>query len=116
MIQDHEIDAWLGNSDLSPDQRARFSDIVRAYDGQIASKRDGERADWAEDDTAAAIAALELVQGDLDLQARGRAYREAQTAAYMGAVIAHVSGDMHEHIAAEQVGISRGTLRRALGK
>lgn len=118
MIQDRDIDAWLGDArgDLTDEQVAEFAAIVRRYEGEIATRRAGERADWAEEDTAAWVAALEHVEGRLDLTGRGRAYREAKTAAYMGAVVTVLAGAASEVQAASDAAMSRPTLRRTLGK
>lgn len=115
MIQDHEIDAWLGNeAGLTPEQRDEFARLVRAYDA-IQTGREGERADYADEDAAAWMAALDQATGTLDVEARGRAYRTARDDAYAGAVIA-VLGGMPEAEAARQATLPRGTLRKALGK
>jgi len=115
MIQDHEIDAWLGTeAGLSPEQRDEFARLVRAYDAMQAG-RDGERADYADEDNAAWMAALDQATGTLDIEARGRAYRAAQDEAYAGAVIAVLAG-VPEAEAARQATLPRGTLRKALGK
>jgi len=114
MHQVPEITDWLRDADLTTSQRAEFAQLVRAYDA-LHPERQGSAADWADEDTAAWVAALEQVQGHLDVARRGRAYRDAREAAYAGAVVA-VLGGMSEVQAAEQAGIARMTLRKALGK
>jgi hypothetical protein len=117
MIQDHEIDAWLGDArgDLTDEQWETFASLVRDYERQIAQGREGEAADFWEEDSAAWVAALEQVEGRLDVAARGRAYRDAKDAAYAGAIIATLAG-MSEVQAADDATITRATLRKALGK
>lgn len=114
MIQDHEIDAWLGDeTGLTAEQREEFGRLVRAYDAAQVG-REGERAD-TDEDTAAWYAALDQATGTLDVAARGQAYRDARDAAYAGAVIAVLAG-MPEAEAARRATLPRGTLRKALGK
>lgn len=110
------LDGWLGDAaeEMTQDQRAEFGRLVRAYT-QTQEGRGGEPADWAEQDNQAWIAAYEHAVGELNVSARGRAYRSAREAAYAGAVIAVLAG-MSEVQAAQEATISRGTLRRALGK
>lgn len=115
-IQDHEIDGWLGTArdELTAEQRTEFARIVRAYHATTTG-RPGEREDYAEQDEAAMRAALEQVEGTLDVAQLGREYRGAQTRAYAGAMIATLAG-MSEVEAAQAATISRATLRKALGK
>jgi hypothetical protein len=116
MIQDHEIAAWLGPAaaELDEDQRDEFARLVRAY-AETTTGRQGEPADYADEDTAAWIAALEQVEGTLDVAARGRAYRGAKDQAYAGAIIAALAG-VSEVQAARDATITRRTLRQLLGK
>lgn len=116
MLQNHEVDAWLSSAgaDLTDDQRAEFARIVRAWDA-LHADRDGEAADYADQDDAAYMAALERVLGVLDLDRRGRAFRDAKRDAYAGAAIA-VIGGMREVDAAAASTLGRMTVRKALGK
>ena len=114
MIQDHEIDAWLGDEQISPEQRDEFARLVRAYDATQTGRPD-ERDDYADEVAAAWMAALDQATGMLDVEARGQAYRDARDDAYASAVIAVLAG-MPEAEAARQATLPRGTLRKALGK
>lgn len=117
IVQDDEIDAWLGGpgvNDLTPAQQEEFARLVRAYHATTLD-RVGEAADYAEEDEAAWIAALEHVTTGLDVAEAGRAYRSAQTRAYAAAVVAVLAGTS-EVEAARAATISRATLRKALGK
>lgn len=116
MIEDYAIDAWLGpaREDLTDDQRDEFARIVRAYENAIEA-RPGERADYQDEDDAVWRAALEHVEGALDVPARGRAYRAAKDDAYAGAIVAHLAGAREVDAAADAT-ISRATLRKALWK
>lgn len=116
--QDHESTGWLSVAvaeELDEAQRAEFLRLVAAYDATQAGRRFGDAADYASQDRAAWAAAFEYVTGGLDVIARGRAYREAQDAAYAGAVIAALAG-VSEVQAAKDATITRVTLRRLLGK
>lgn len=114
MIQDHEIDAWLGDTELEVDQWAHFARLVRAYD-DLTADRDGDRADYAEEDSAAWVAAFEIATDGFDLAARGAALREARDAARQGAIVSILDGGS-EQGAALATGISRPWIRKALGK
>lgn len=115
-IEDYEIDGWLGTArpGLTDAQRAEFSRLVRAYYA-TQTGRPGEREDYTAQDEAARSAALEQVEGVLDVAQAGAEYRAAQTRAYAAAVIATLAG-MSEVEAAQAARISRPTLRKALGK
>lgn len=121
MIQDHEIDAWLGPVELTEEQRDEFTRLVRAHDADVVAKRrqrvgeDYDAQDYREEDTAAWVAALEIAEGTFDLAARGSAYVAARDAAYQGAVMATLAG-ISEVEAARSAAISRPTLRKALEK
>lgn len=117
MIQDHELDSWLflARSEMSDEQRAEFGRLVRAY-AQTQEGRGGEAADWFEQDNAAWVAAFEQAIGELDVAARGEAYRAAKAAAYAGAMIAALAGQISERQAAREATITQRTLRQLLRK
>lgn len=110
------LTGWLGVAaeEMTDEQRAEFGRLVRAYTA-TQDGREGEDADYAEEDNAAWVAAYEQAVGELDVAGRGRAYREAQRAAYAGAVIAALAGTS-EVQAARDATIQRRTLRRLLRK
>lgn len=116
MIADHRISGWLGVAlqELDENQRAEFSRLLVAYEA-TQEGRTGEPADHADQDDAARRAIFEQVTGELDVAARGRAYRKARADAYAGAVIATLAG-MSEVQAAREATLPRLTLRKALGK
>lgn len=123
MIQQADITAWLGDAadDLTDEQITEFTSLVRAYHDTVVTQRpnygtdDYHSADYADDDTAAWIAALEHVTGTLDLAARGRAFIQARTDARQAAIIAALAGEK-EAVAARQAAVSRPWLREQLGK
>lgn len=110
------LTGWLGVAaeEMTDEQRAEFGRLVRAYTATQAG-REGEDADYAEEDNAAWVAAYEQAVGELDVAAHGRAYREAQRAAHASAVIAALAGTS-EVRAARDATISRNTLRQLLRK
>lgn len=116
-VQEHELTAWLGPvaEHMTEDQRAEFGRLVRAYT-QTQAGREGEPADFAEEDNAAWTAAYQQAIGNLDVAARGRAYREAKQAAYAAAVIAALAGEISERQAAREATITQRTLRQLLRK
>lgn len=117
-IEMHVIDAWLGTdrADLTDDQYDDFVSLVQQY-AELRYNISGGQIDDddAAENRAAWIAAYELATGTFDLEARGRNYRAAQDAAYMGAVMATLSG-VSQIDAARRATISRSTLRTRLGQ
>ena len=115
-IEDHEIDGWLGEaaSQLTAAERAELGRLLSAYHA-TQEGRDGDAAEHAELDNAARTAIFDQVMGELDVAARGRAYRAAQRAAYAGAIVATLAG-MSEVQAAREATLTRRTLRLSMGK
>jgi len=110
------LDAWLGDAlqDMNEAQRAEFGRLVRAYTA-TQTGREGEDAKYHEEDNAAWVAAYQQAMGLLDVAARGRAYRHAQTAANIGAMISALAGTS-EVQASRDATITRTKLRQLLGK
>lgn len=115
-IQEHGLDVWLSaRRPITDEQRAEFGRLVRAYHA-TQEGREGEPADFAEQDHAAQVAAYEQATGELDVAGRGAAYRQAKTRAYAGAMIASLAGQISEREAARQATITQRTLRQLLRK
>lgn len=120
---DHDLTAWLGDAadEMTPEQRATFDQLAQRYDLEVVARRPGHgtdayhAADYADEDSAALVAAYEHAVGTFDLTARGKALREARDSAQQGGLIAILAGTS-EAAAARESGISRPTLRKALGK
>lgn len=123
MIQDTDITAWLGDAaaEMGDEGVEEFSRLVRAHEAQVVTTRpaygtsDYHRDDYADIDEAAWIAAYEIARGTLNLLERGRAFRHAKRDATQGAVMAALAGQ-GEEASAQAAGMSRMTLRKALGK
>jgi hypothetical protein len=114
-MQDYEIDAYLGVAEATPDQRQA---LARALDRVTA--RFPEEGD--PDATTAGSAAAQVILGDdtlTDISARWQCARVIEReawAALVGAMIAAaVTGTFEAHVA-ETAGVTRRTVRKALGK
>lgn len=111
----YEIDAWLGDTEATDEQRAAI---------QRAADRIAER--WPDEDDAdareqALIGAAQIILGDAALDELGRAYVRARAAEreahamVTGALIAS-QGTASEYELADRSGLSRVSVRKALGK
>ena len=111
-MQDHEIDAYLGDTPITSDQREA---LRRALDAVTA--RYPEQGD--PDATTAAAAAAQVILGDATLKevavewATARRIERDRMAALTGALIATTGS---ERDLATRAGVTRTTVRQALGK
>ncbi|WP_372595577.1 hypothetical protein [Actinotalea sp.] len=109
----YDIDAWLGDTEATDEQRAA---IQAASDAIAARWPDPDMADSRRD---ALNAAAMVVLGDEALEATAEAWRDARAreratrAALTGAIIA--SGGTEVGLA-RRAGVTRMTVRKALGK
>lgn len=112
-MQEHEIDAYLGDAagQLDNDQK---TELVRI--------NDDIEARYNEDDPARAAAfaaAVAYMLGDTNTDATARAYRSAQKVrdeALAAAIQVAAMSGLSERAAADEIGINRLTIRRHLGK
>ena len=115
-MQPYELDAWLGDArDIMTDEQvASFARLV---------DRIGDR--WPDDvaeRTEAMRGALQIILGDATLAEVGRDLRrvrvaEREAAARLtGALLAGAAAGIAETVMAEESGVSRPTVRKALGK
>lgn len=112
-MQDHELTAWLGDTETTAEQR----DAIRTAADTISRRwPDPDLADLRE---AALNAAAQVILGDETLETIGGEYitarareREAH-AALTGALIATQDTEVR---LAERAGVTRMTVRKALGK
>ena len=117
-MQPYELDAWLGDArdTMTDEQVASFARLV---------DRIGDR--WHDDDdvaerTEAMRGALQIILGDATLAEVGRDLRrvrvaEREAAARLtGALLAGAAAGIAETVMAEESGVSRPTVRKALGK
>lgn len=112
---DRSIDAWLGDTEATDAQREA---LARAADRIAARWPDEDDADSREH---ALTGAAQIILGDTRLEEAGRAYVRARAAereahaALTGALIAS-QGTASEVDLADIAGVSRPTVRKALGK
>lgn len=113
-MEEHELTAWLDDTEVTDEQRAA---LHRAAD--LAQARYGE--DMQGEREVAFTAAAQLILGDDTLDGFAAAYERARRAerdamaALTGAIIA-ASATMSEVAIAQQTGVTRMTVRKALGK
>ena len=113
MIQDHEITAWLGDTDATDEQR----DAIRDAWETIAELIDPDL--WQQEASTAAAA---YILGDLTLADAGRAVLAARLAhteamaTLQGAMVAAAQAGIPETRIAEESGMNRLTVRARLGK
>ena len=112
-MQDYELDAWLGDTQVSSEQRAALHAASDAIAGRYP---DPDLSDVRE---RALSAAAMLILGDATLEEIAGDWRDARRiererhAALTGALIA---ADGSEVELAERAGVTRMTVRKALGK
>lgn len=118
MIQDHEIDAYLGDVEATDEQRQQ---IRTAWETIAARYADADPQD-PDAATLAPAAAVQVVLGDTTLDDLGGAYvaarrmeREAM-AALTGGIAAAAAQGMRETAITDATGVTRMTVRKALGK
>lgn len=118
-MQDYELDAYLGDwADRVTDEQRRI--IGGALDA--VAKR-WPSPDFTDEQTAAGNAAVEVAFGDAtaeQIAAEYRAARDAEQAARLrltGAILAtSLAEPISEQALAERFGVTRVTVRKALGK
>ena len=131
-MQDYELDAWLGDTETTTEQRAALHAVATALDDRYP--RDGEEDEWAEDRAAAFTGAAQVILGDATVTEAVEAWRRAHLtaeearAAMTGALIASTVGDrivvdgkivdlgMTEAELLRATDLARGTIRKALGR
>lgn len=112
-MQDYDLDAYLGDADATDEQRDA---IKRASDAIDARWPDPDLADVRE---LALSAAVQVILGDAMLEDLGAAYlrarrlERAQHAMLTGALIASEGSEVS---LSERSGVTRVTVRKALGK
>jgi hypothetical protein len=112
-MQDYELDAWLGDTQVTDEQRAK---LHTAADTIAARWPDPDLADTREQALSAAVM---VILGDDTLEAIADQWRAARRlererhAALTGALVA---SDGSEVSLADRAGVTRLTVRKALGK
>lgn len=112
-MQDYELDAWLGDTEVTDEQRAALHAAAAAIDDRYPNP------DGNDDRERAMAAAGMLILGDTTLEDIAQEYLAARRiererhAALTGALIA---ADGPETTLATRAGVTRMTVRKALGK
>lgn len=113
---DSPLYAWLGGTELTDDELDRFT---RAADRINLRFRDED--DEGQSAMHAMTTALQVILGETDLRSAGQAYIDARgeaertRTALVGALIASAPGTTEVELA-KLAGVSRVTVRKALGK
>ena len=115
-MQDYELDAYLGGTAVTDEQRQA---IMRASDAIEARWPDPEMYDARE---AAFTKAVQVILGDATLEQIGVVWRDLRSreriahAELTGALIAARPAFCSEQALADRAGVTRLTVRKALGK
>lgn len=114
-MQEHELEAWLGDTTVTDDQRTA---LHRASDS-IETRYPGDA--WQDKAREAFTAAAQVILADDTLEGFGEAWRQTRVAErtamarLTGAIIAEAQGAPEVQVA-ERAGVDRQTVRKALGK
>jgi hypothetical protein len=118
-MQDYELDAYLGEfaDQLSEQQRAVLASALNILEDRWPGP------DYTDERTEAGNAATEVVFGDATADQIASEYRTARSAERVarlrltGAILAtSLAGETSEPALAERFGVTRMTIRKALGK
>ena len=120
-MQPYELDACLGDTELTDEQRDAFARTVEAIADRYPGRDHGQHPD-EESITEAMTGALQVLLGDDTLEGLSSAWQRARAVEreamerLTGAIIAEAQGGAPEVQIAERAGVARMTVRRALGK
>ena len=120
-MQPYELDAWLGDTELTDEQRATFARTVEAIADRYPGRDHGQHPD-EESITEAMAGALQVLLGDDTLEglagawARARAAEREAMGRLTGAIIATVQAGVPEVQVAARARVTRMTVRKALCK
>ena len=120
-MQPYELDAWLGDTELTDEQRDAFARTVEAIADRYPGRDHGQHPDEGSI-TEAMAGALQVLLGDDTLEGLSAAWQRARAAEreamgrLTGAIIAAVQAGVPEVQVAERARVTRMTVRKALGK
>ena len=120
-MQPYELDAWLGDTELTDEQRDAFARTVEAVVDRYPGRDHGQHPD-EESITEAMTGALQVLLGDDTLEGLSAAWQRARAAEreamerLTGAIIATVQAGVPEVQVAERARVTRMTVRKALCK
>ena len=113
-MQPYELDAWLGDTDLTAEQRTALEDAIDHLSARYAGDEDAVGEGMG--------GALMVILGDDTLEdvagewSRARAAERDAMARLTGAIIAEAVQGVPETTIAQRTGVNRMTVRKALGK
>lgn len=113
-MQPYELDAWLGDTELTAEQRTTLESAIDHLNTRYAGDEDAVGQGMG--------GALMVILGDDTLEgvaaewARARAVERDAMARLTGAIIAAAVQGQPETTIAQRTGVSRMTVRKALGK
>lgn len=120
-MQPYELDAWLGDTELTEDQRAAFERMIDMIAARYPGRDHGQHPD--EDAMGEAMnGALMVLVGDATVEGLAQEWSRARVAErdamgrLTGAVIATADAGVAETVIAERSGLNRRSVRLALGK
>ena len=124
MDEQFELRAWLGPAldDMTDDQVEQFTEMVAAIDQRYPITDPDDAPFVIETRTYAMSGALALLLGDDTLTSTHQQWERAKQAereamaTLTGAIIASAHQGSSELDMANRTGLSRGTVRKALGK
>lgn len=114
-MQDYELDAYLGEFDATPEQRAQLTAISDLTEARYADEDDKAA------ELAAFAAATEIILGDNTLKEiadewlRARQTEREMMTRLTGAIIAAHHTGLSQLQIADKTAINRRTVRKALG-
>ena len=120
-MQPYELNAWLGDTELTDEQRDAFARTVEAIADRYPGRDHGQHPD-EESITEAMTGALQVLLGDDTLEGLSAAWQRARAVEreamerLTGAIIATVQAGVPEVQVAERASVARMTVRKALGK
>ena len=118
-MQPYELDAWLGDTELTDEQRAAFAAMAEVIADRYPGR--GQHPD-EESITEAMTGALQVLLGDDTLEGLSAAWSRARAAEreamerLTGAIIAEAGRGVPEVQIAERASVARMTVRKSLGK
>ena len=113
-MQPYELDAWLGDTELTAEQRTTLEDAIDHLTSRYAD--DGDAVGEGMSGALMVIVGDDTLEGVAGERARARAAERDAMARLTGAIIASAVQCQPETTIAERAGVNRMTVRKAVGK
>ena len=113
-MQPYELDAWLGDTDLTAERRTAFEDAIDRLNARYAD--DGDAVGEGMGGALMVILGDDTLEGVAGEWSRARAAERDAMARLTGAIIAAAVQGVPETAIAQRTGVNRMTVRKALGK